>query len=157
MNIAMEQKKKKKTIKAQLKINYEYAFVWETMVIKHCLVVLLLFISLFLVHPIFFWTDNDWVIYSDAVLYISKHRVHWQTRVTFELLSSHVDHLQSYIWCKILWILEMRTRRASPMRIRRATPTWTNGTFVIYNIQMQWNELSNVWFKEWCLMVTVTN
>ena len=129
------------------------------MVIKHCLVVLLLlFISLFLVHPIFFWTNNDWDIYSNAILYISIHRVHWQTRITFELLSStHVDHLRSCIWCKILWILEMRTRRASPMRIRRATPTWTNGTFVIYDIQMQWNELSNVWFKEWCLMVTVTN
>ena len=45
--------------------------------------------------------------------------------------------------------LEMRTRRASPMRIRRATTTWTNGTFVIYYVQMQWNELSNVQFKEW--------
>ena len=133
-----------------MKSNHEYAYVWETMVIKHCLVVLiLLFTSLFLVHPIFFWTDNDWDIYSNAVLYISIHRLHWQTRITFELLSSHIDHLQSCIWCIILWILEMRTRRASPMRIRRATTTWTNGTFVIYYVQMQWNELSNVQFKEW--------
>ena len=60
--------------------------------------------------PLFFWStpyflDRQWWdIYSNAVLYISIHRLHWQTRITFELLSSHIDHLQSCIWCIILWI-----------------------------------------------------
>ena len=55
-----------------------------------------------------------------------------------------------------MWILEIRTRRDTPpMKIRRATPTWTNETFVIYYVQ--WNQLSNVLFEEWCLIVMLMN
>jgi hypothetical protein len=58
----------------------------------------------FLVHTIFYWYDNDRDLSFDAGLYISTSKRTQQMRLTFELLSSHVYHLQARVlslYCNI--------------------------------------------------------
>ena len=41
-------------------------------------------------------------------------RGRWQMGLSFEILSSHVDYLQSlflFLYCNVMWILEMRIRK----------------------------------------------